>query len=168
MMKKKNGEHPSGDIGQVILLVVFIIVWVGDSFIYHKSTFLSVYVPLFVRLALFMIVETCAISLIRAGHVVVHDVEAPPHIITSGAFKLVRHPLYLGCILFYAGLVLSTLSLLSMIALGGIFIFYNYIASYEEEFLEEQFHEEYSTYREKTPKWIPRIEQSRHDLSFLS
>jgi hypothetical protein len=62
MMKKKNGEHPSGDVGQMILLVVFLIVWLGDSFIYHKSTFLSVYVPLYLRLVLLMIVEVCAIS----------------------------------------------------------------------------------------------------------
>jgi len=157
MMKKKTGEHPFGDIGQLILLIVFLIVWIGDSFFYHKSTFLSVYLPLYVRLVLLMIIEICAISLMRAGHAVIHDVEPSPNIVSSGAFRFVRHPLYLGCILFYAGLLLATLSLLSLIVFGGIFIFYNYIASYEEKFLEDKFHEEYSIYKEKTPKWIPRI-----------
>jgi len=158
-MKKNIGEHPYGDVGQLILLFVFLIVWLGDSFFYQKSTFLSVYLPLYVRLVLLMIIEICAISLIRAGHAVVHDVETPKNIVTSGAFRFVRHPLYLGCILFYVGLLISTLSLLSLIVFGGIFIFYNYIASYEEKFLEEKFHEEYSTYEEKTPKWVPRINQ---------
>lgn len=76
-MKKNIGEHPYGDVGQLILLIVFLIVWLGDSFFYHKSTFLSVYVPLYVRLVLLIIIEICAISLIRAGHAVVHDVETP-------------------------------------------------------------------------------------------
>ena len=161
MIKKKKGEHPSGDVGQLALFVVFLIVWLGDSFFYHKSTFLSVYVPLYVRLALLMIVEICAISLIRAGHVVAHDVKPPKNIVTSGAFQFVRHPLYLGCVLFYVGLVISTLSILSLLVFVGIFIFYNYIASYEEKFLNEKFHEEYSIYKEKTRKWLPRINYSR-------
>lgn len=63
--------------------------------------------------------------------------------------------------MFYVGLVISTLSLLSLIVFGGIFVFYNYRSSYEEKFLEEAFHEEYSTYKEKIRKWVPRIKYSR-------
>ena len=31
-MKGKNGEHPFGDAGQLILLVLFLILWIADSF----------------------------------------------------------------------------------------------------------------------------------------
>ena len=157
----KDGEHPLGDAGQLVLLIVFLIVWVGDSFFLHKSTFLSVYVPLSVRLVLLMIVAIFAISLIQAGHAVIHVGEPSQDLITSGAFKFVRHPLYLGCLLLYLGLVFSTLSIISLIVFGGIFIFYNYIATYEEKYLEEKFHAEYTTYKEKTQKWVPRIKYPR-------
>ena len=48
-MKEKNGEHPFGDAGQSILLVLFLVVWFGDSFFLHKSTFLSDYVSLLIN-----------------------------------------------------------------------------------------------------------------------
>jgi protein-S-isoprenylcysteine O-methyltransferase Ste14 len=156
-MKIKNGEHPLGDVGQLVLLIVFLIVWGGDSFFFHRSTFLSHYMPLYVRLALLTIVEVGAIALVRSGHVVVDGGDPAKKIVTSGGFRYVRHPLYLGCLLFYVGLVIATLSLYSLILFGGIFAFYDYIASYEEKFLEEKFPAEYSTYRDKTNKWVPRI-----------
>ena len=31
-MKEKRGEHPFGDAGQFILLGLFLVVWIGDSF----------------------------------------------------------------------------------------------------------------------------------------
>ena len=68
-----------------------------------------------------------------------------------------RHPLYLGSILFYAGLTVSTLSLLSIAILVVIVIFYDSIASYEEKLMEMKFGEEYVSYRRKTGKWLPRI-----------
>lgn len=49
-MKGKNGEHPFGDIGQLILLGLFLVVWVGDSFFLRISTFPSDYVPMYMRL----------------------------------------------------------------------------------------------------------------------
>ena len=49
-MAEKNGEHPFGDTGQLILLGVFSVVWIGDSFFLHISTFLSAYIPLLLRL----------------------------------------------------------------------------------------------------------------------
>jgi protein-S-isoprenylcysteine O-methyltransferase Ste14 len=156
-MKEKNGEHPFGDAGQLILLVVFFIVWAGDSFFLRKSTFLSGFVPLYVRLALLVVAEVCAVSLVRSGHVVVSGEERPRRIVSSGAFRYVRHPLYLGCIVSYFGLAVSTLSLLSVLVFVAIFAFYDYIASYEEKLMEAKFGADYSVYKEKTGKWVPGI-----------
>ncbi|MCJ7646967.1 isoprenylcysteine carboxylmethyltransferase family protein [bacterium] len=156
-MKEKNGEHPFGDAGQLILFVLFFVVWAGDSFFLHLSTFLSAYVPLFIRLAILGIMFITAIYLFRSGHVVVSHEHKPDKVITNGAFKQVRHPLYLASILTYLGMAISTLSLLSLGLFVGIFIFYNYLASYEEKLLEEKFGEEYIKYKQKTGKWVPRI-----------
>jgi hypothetical protein len=48
-MKEKNGEHPFGDSGQVILLVLFLRIWVVDSFFLRISTFLYNDISLLVR-----------------------------------------------------------------------------------------------------------------------
>lgn len=156
-MKAKNGEHPFGDAGQLILLGVFLVIWAGDSFFLRRSTFLSGHVPLYVRLALLVVAGVCAVSLVKSGHVAVSGDARPSKIVSSGAFRYVRHPLYLGSILFFLGLAVSTLSLLSVVVFVGIFAFYDYIASYEEKLMEEKFGADYSAYKEKTGKWVPRI-----------
>ena len=154
-MKEKNGEHPFGDVGQLILLALFLIVWVGDSFFLSKSTFLAVMVPLYIRLVILVLSLMTAALLFRSGHVVVSHEHRPTDIISTGAFRYVRHPLYLGCILFYVGLAVSTLSLFSLALVVLNFVFYNYIASYEEKLLVQKFGDRYSNYKRTTGKWIP-------------
>jgi protein-S-isoprenylcysteine O-methyltransferase Ste14 len=155
-VKEKNGEHPLGDAGQLMLLGVFLIVWVGDSFFLRTSTFLSGYVPLYIRLAVLVVAVACAVALVRSGHVVVSGEERPSTIVSSGAFRYVRHPLYLGSILAYVGLAVSTLSLFSVLVLAGMLVFYDYSATYEERLMEARFGADYSAYKEKTGKWLPR------------
>jgi protein-S-isoprenylcysteine O-methyltransferase Ste14 len=156
-MKEKNGEHPFGDSGQLILLVFFLIIWVVDSFLLQISTFLSDDISLYIRLVILGLLIVTAVYLIRSGHVVVKHEQGSTGVVSTGAFQYVRHPLYLGSIMFYLGLAVSTASLFSLGLVVLIFIFYNFIASYEEKLLENRFHEEYRNYKIKTGKWVPRI-----------
>lgn len=156
-MKEKNGEHPFGDAGQLILLGLFLVVWIGDSFFLGKSTFLPNYVPLYIRLVILGLALITAACLFMSGHVVVSPEQRPSGVVSTGAFRYVRHPLYLGSILFYIGLAVSTASLFSLALLVVIFVFYNYIASYEEKLLDQSFGEPYKVYKKKTGKWVPRI-----------
>lgn len=156
-MKQKNSEHPFGDLGQLISLGLFLIVWVGDSFILCKSTFLSDYVPLSIRLVILGLALITATYLFKSGHVVVRHEGSPSSVVSTGAFRYVRHPLYLASILTYLGLTISTMSLLSVALLVGIFIFHDHIASYEEKLLEASLGEEYRNYKKSTGKWVPRI-----------
>ena len=156
-MKEKNGEHPFGDSGQLILLVLFLLIWVVDSFLLKISTFLSDDISVLIRLIILSLALIAAVYLIRSGHVVVKHEQRPPTVVSTGAFRYVRHPLYLGSILFYLGLTVSTASLFSLVLVVVIFIFYNHIAGYEEKMLEDRFHEEYRNYKKKTGKWVPMI-----------
>ena len=156
-LPEKNGEHPYGDAGQLILLGLFLVIWVGDSFIVHSSTYLAIYVPLLLRLIILGLALAAAFALVKSGHVVVSHGERPTNVVSTGAFQYVRHPLYLGCLLFYFGLACATASLWSLALLVGIFLFYNYIAGYEEKLLENRFGESYRTYKQKTGKWLPQI-----------
>jgi protein-S-isoprenylcysteine O-methyltransferase Ste14 len=82
-------------------------------------------------------------------------------VVSTGAFRHVRHPLYLASILSYLGLSVSTISLFSLALFVVIFVFYNYIASYEEKLLDKRFGEGYTRYKERTGKWLPRIGRGR-------
>jgi protein-S-isoprenylcysteine O-methyltransferase Ste14 len=158
-MKENNGEHPLGDSGQLMLLILFLLIWVVDSFLLRISTFLSDDISLYIRLVILGLLLVTALYLVRSGHTVVSHEQRPSAsgVVLTGAFQYVRHPLYLGSIMFYLGLAVSTASLFSLGLVVIIFFFYDYIASYEEKLLEDRFHEEYRNYKIKTGKWVPRI-----------
>lgn len=156
-MKEKNGEHPWGDSGQLLLLAVFLTVWIADSFVLHRTTSLTALFPLSIRLLILAIIVVAAVRLIQSGHRAVgHDGNSPV-VITSGAFHYVRHPLYLGSMLFYLGLTVVTASFASVAWCVVIFFFYNFIARYEEKLLLKKFGERYRMYRERTGKWVPKL-----------
>ena len=155
-MKDKHGEHPFGDAGQLIAFGIFLVVWALDSFLLDKTTFLSEYVPLYVRISGLIAAVAIAMSLIQGGHAATRHDEGPTRLITTGVFGYVRHPLYLGCVLVYFGLAFSTLSLASVVLAVATFVFYDFLASYEERFLESRFGDDYGSYRKKTGRWFPR------------
>jgi protein-S-isoprenylcysteine O-methyltransferase Ste14 len=160
-MKEKNGEHPYGDSGQLILLVIFLFIWLLDSFVLQISTFLSDYVSLYIRLILLGLILILELYFMGSGHVVVKHELRPQGVVFTGAFRYVRHPLYLGSMMFYLGLAVSTASLFSFLMVVVIFIFYNHIAGYEEKLLEDRFHEAYRNYKKTTGKWLPKIARQR-------
>lgn len=157
-----SGEHPYGDLGQVICLVFFLAIWILDSFVFRVSTFPDAFVPFPVRLATAGLVLAAAVYFIQAGHRVISDVSVRQRgLVKDGAFARVRHPLYLGSLLFYLALVLISFSLVSVAVLGAVFIFYNFIASYEEKLLTQEYGLEYREYRRRVPKWAPRLQAAR-------
>ena len=155
-MEVRKGEHPLGDVGQLVLLGFFLVIWILDSFILHRSTFLSDYIPLVLRLVILSITLIIAVYLFKSGHVVVHE-QRPAGVISTGAFKYVRHPLYLASILGYLGLTFSTASLFSLASFAVIVLFYNYIAGHEEKLLEAKWGDSYIAYKKKTGRWFPGI-----------
>jgi protein-S-isoprenylcysteine O-methyltransferase Ste14 len=156
-MKEKNGEHPLGDAGQLILFGLFLVIWILDSFILQRSTLLANTIPLAIRLIILGLALITAFYLFKSGHVVVSGEQRPTTVVSSGAFRYVRHPLYLGSILIYLGFTVSTASLFCLGLLVVIVVFYNYIAAYEEKLLEVKFGEAYVAYQKNTGKWVPHL-----------
>ena len=159
-MKEKKGEHPLGDAGQFILFGLFLVIWILDSFILQRSTFLAIYIPLVLRLIILGLALGIAIYLFKSGHVVASGEQRPTTVVSSGAFRYVRHPIYLGSILVYFGLTVSTASLFCLALLVVIVLFYNYIAAYEEKLLEAKMGDSYIAYKKNTGKWIPNFSKS--------
>jgi protein-S-isoprenylcysteine O-methyltransferase Ste14 len=152
----RNGEHPAGDAGQLALLGLFLVVWVLDSFFLRWTTLTAAWLPAVPRLVAAGLVMALAFLLAKAAHPVTEGEEGTATLISSGVFARVRHPLYLGSLLFYAALTLATCSLASLGALVVIFLFYDHIAGFEERVLLERFGDEYRDYMKKTGKWIPK------------
>jgi len=151
------GEHPFGDAGQFIFLIVFLALWALDSFVFRFSTFLAGYVPLIIRLVLSGLILPVGFYLAKKSlRIVFAEKRDSPQVIKKEVYSYVRHPMYLAILLFYAALTLATLSLLSL-ALGiFIFVFYNFIAAYEEKLLEKKLGQDYVEYKNKVPRWFLR------------
>jgi protein-S-isoprenylcysteine O-methyltransferase Ste14 len=156
MMKERKGEHPYGDIGQLVCLVLFAIVWVTDSFFWHATTFLSIYVPYYVNRIVLVVLVAAALYLFYSSRVVIRR-DRPTEVITTGPYRYMRHPMYLAAILGYLAAAFSSVSIVSLALILPIFVFYDHIASYEEKLLEQKFGQDYKTYEAKTGKWLPKI-----------
>jgi protein-S-isoprenylcysteine O-methyltransferase Ste14 len=153
-----TGEHPLGDMGQIILFVVFLAIWISDSFIFHYSDFLRQYIPLLVRIVIGVIFLVISVYFFRASHKAVFATKREkPTILREGVFRRMRHPMYLSAILLYLGLLSFTLSISAAIVWLITFGFYHFIASYEEKLLVEKFSDDYRQYQSEIPMWIPWI-----------
>jgi protein-S-isoprenylcysteine O-methyltransferase Ste14 len=145
-----------------VALAVFLAIWALDSFVFRLSTFLARDVSLVIRLGASGLMMALAVYFMQAGHrAASHDARPSPGLITDGAFARVRHPLYAGSLLVYLAFVAGTLSLVSLAVWGGVFVFYDVIASYEERRLMEAFGPAYEAYRRRVPKWVPRLRPAR-------
>jgi len=152
------GEHKIGDAGQALFAILFGTVYVADSFIFRFSTFLNDYVPNIIRVTAGTIVLIVAGLLSFSGMRIVFDeVREKPEVIRKGVFSIVRHPVYLGEILLYMGLIFFSLSIASIVVWLLAIIFLYYISRYEEKILLDYFGDQYRSYMKEVPMWLPRI-----------
>jgi len=146
------GEYVYGDIGQLIFLVIFLMVWIADSFIFRYSTFLTRYISNFFRVPIALVIFIISGLLAITGlNTVFGKKREGPHLITTGVFSIVRHPIYLASILFYLGFILLSLSLLSIPVWILIIVFYYTISRYEEKLLVKAIGSAYGEYMRKVP-----------------
>jgi protein-S-isoprenylcysteine O-methyltransferase Ste14 len=79
-----------------------------------------------------------------------------PELVTSGPYRLVRHPIYSGILIAGVGtaVALSWLWLIAFALAGTYFI---YSATVEERYLTEQFPDTYPAYKRSTKMLVPLI-----------
>ena len=153
-----TGEHVFGDTGQILLLILFLGIWISDSFIFRYSLFLTQKLPVAVRLGAALCLWIPAGLLAGAGlKIVFGEVRDPPIVIKKGVFRLVRHPVYLGAILLILGLLVYSLSLSASGVWIVIILFYIHISRHEEKLLLRKFGKAYEDYQKEVPMLIPRL-----------
>jgi protein-S-isoprenylcysteine O-methyltransferase Ste14 len=75
---------------------------------------------------------------------------------TTGMYSVVRHPLYLGNFVIWLGISLLFHLWWFTLLIGLLFwIYYEKIMYAEEEFLKKKFGDQFMTWAEKTPAFIP-------------
>jgi protein-S-isoprenylcysteine O-methyltransferase Ste14 len=79
-----------------------------------------------------------------------------PELVTSGPYRLVRHPIYSGILLAAVGTAIA-LNWFWLVATALAGIYFVYSAFIEERYLTEQFPDTYPPYRRSTKMLVPFI-----------
>ena len=76
-------------------------------------------------------------------------------IISDGAYKYSRNPIYVAMAVLYLGLAIAAASPLAIVLLAAcLAIIRYYVIAREEAYLEDKFGNEYLTYKAKVRRWI--------------
>ena len=160
MHSKKPGldrEMPRSHFYHSFLPILFIVIWILDSF-FSISTILNNYVPFFVRLILFIVTLIIALYFIQISHKALFKSHEPPKsLIDEGILGKTRNPMYFGILLFYVACFLLSISLISIGLFIVIVLIYNKMVKFEEKILENLFGNEFIEYKQRVPRWFPKI-----------
>lgn len=150
------GENHLSDIGQILFYIIFMGVWITDTFFFKYTTFSNKNFLPAVRIPLGMILLLVSAYLAWTGlRTVFGEKREVPSVIRKSVFSVVRHPIYLSEILLYLGLLILRVSLAAAVVWIFAIVFLYYISRYEEKLLLSHFGEKYKKYMDEVPMWIP-------------
>lgn len=156
--KTLGSEHPLCDNIQLMMILLFFVVLGLDTlgflfFGFSTVIIVSIFLPiliipgiLFLILSLFLI--------IKSHNTIFGDKNNKPKFIKSGVYGWVRHPMYLGILLFCFSFFFFSLSVLSILIWSVFFLMYEKMTAYEEKDLARIVGKEYLLYQKQVPKWF--------------
>lgn len=156
-----GSEHPLCDRIQLVMLILFFMVWGIDSlshFIYGYSTIIFdtvIFSPLF--LGTVLLLALAFLLVLKSHKAVLEQVHHPPRLVDSGVYSWVRHPMYLGTLIFCLAFLFVTVSIVSIGIWIAFFLFYDRMATYEERSLIQILGKDYTIYQKRVSKWLPKI-----------
>lgn len=77
--------------------------------------------------------------------------------VSSGPYHLIRNPMYAGLIVFFGAGVLNSFQMMKFLVFLILLLVFIFKISLEEQFLEEQFGENYIAYKKKTKRLVPYL-----------
>jgi protein-S-isoprenylcysteine O-methyltransferase Ste14 len=78
-------------------------------------------------------------------------------LVTRGLYAWVRHPQYSGLFLITIGLLIQWPTIITALTWPILIVMYVRLARREEAEMEQQFGDAYRAYRERVPRFIPRL-----------
>ena len=124
--------------------------------LFHLGILRSLALPLWTVGA--WIIIRCCIDIIRHGHGTPAHMDPPKELITTGFYRHVRNPVYLGALLAMIGHILWSGSIWVIVYfLIYVIAFYILITVFEEPSLRTRFGLGYEEYLKRVPRWIPRL-----------
>lgn len=81
----------------------------------------------------------------------------PQRIVDQGPYRYLRNPMYLGHLIFMAGLAISFRSLPAVALFAFHTVWFHVRVLEDEQHLEEIFGAEYTDYKARVKRWIPGI-----------
>jgi protein-S-isoprenylcysteine O-methyltransferase Ste14 len=79
-----------------------------------------------------------------------------PELVTSGPYRLVRHPIYSGILVASAGTAVA-LDWMWLVAVALACVYFVYSATVEERFLAGRFPDDYPAYKRSTKMLVPFV-----------
>ena len=135
--------------------------WIVDGFVL-KLTVAFAGAAMAVRIPVGVALLVVGVLTARASHDIVFGRETEePRVIRDGVFDRLRHPMYFSEVLFYAGMLLFSLSLAAAAVALAAWGFLTFIARFEERLLLDRFGADYARYRDEVPMWLPRPGKGR-------
>lgn len=78
------------------------------------------------------------------------------HLVNTGLFKWVRHPIYTGIMMVTLGYAIYSDNLLKLFISIGLLVLFHFKSNYEEDLLEKEY-PDYAHYKQSTGKFLPRL-----------
>jgi protein-S-isoprenylcysteine O-methyltransferase Ste14 len=82
-------------------------------------------------------------------------------LVTTGIYKYVRHPQYIGFLLLTLGMLLEWPTIFTVLLWPVLAVVYWRLAKEEDKDIEEQFGEEFREYKRRVPGFLPRLRTKR-------
>jgi len=137
--------------------IILLLLSIGFHFVFPLLKFIfSPYIYLGFGLIIFgVIINLWTDSLFKKKHTTVKPYEIPNTLVTSGPFKLSRHPMYLGMMSILLGVAIFLGSLITFaFPIIFIIIMEKLFIPLEEKNLEKRFGNQYIDYKKNVRRWI--------------
>jgi protein-S-isoprenylcysteine O-methyltransferase Ste14 len=100
----------------------------------------------------------CTFEFVQRGRGTPSPQSAPTKLVTTGLFRFVRNPMYVGVVTAIIGIALARHSWGAAIYAAFVAAaFHLRVVLYEEPRLTREFGAAYHAYRERVPRWLPRM-----------
>ncbi|OPX64975.1 MULTISPECIES: isoprenylcysteine carboxylmethyltransferase family protein [unclassified Methanoregula] len=149
--KKIFGSGPTGFLISVILLIIAL--WIDRQIglppLSDNQTLLN---------AIFIVASLMTLVIVIWSFVSLPAADRGKRLVTSGAFRYVRHPLYAAFLsVFNFGLAIYLKSYIMVLWAILLHPVWHYLVRDEEEMMVHIFGKDYEKYQEKTGRFFPRL-----------